>query len=68
MDRYPSDLAHLAALRPVARAVLYMQYVDGMSSQTIADMLGLSDVAVRQIAARARRALRDHLTDEERGS
>ncbi len=64
LDRYPSDLAHLAVLRPAARAVLYLQHVDGMPTQSIADMLGLSDAAVRQIANRARKALRDQLAGE----
>jgi RNA polymerase sigma-70 factor (ECF subfamily) len=64
-DHYPSDLDHLAALRPEARAVLYMQHVEGMSSRSIADTLGLGHAAVRQIAVRARRAIRDHIEDEE---
>ena len=36
LDHYPSDLDHLGALRPEARAVLFMQHVEGMSSQAIA--------------------------------
>ena len=32
-DHYPSDLAHLAALRPEARAVLFMQHVEGMPTR-----------------------------------
>lgn len=65
LDHYPSDLDHLRALRPEGRAVLFMQHVEGMSSQAIAAALGLSDVAVRQIAVRARRAMRDHIDDQE---
>jgi len=65
VDHYPSDLDHLAALRPQARAVLYMQHVEGMSSQLVAEALGLTDAAVRKIASRARRALRDDLSGQE---
>ncbi len=65
LDQYPSDLDHLGVLRPEARAVLYMQHVEGMSLRAIADVLGLGHAAVRQIAARARLTLRDHIEDEE---
>jgi RNA polymerase sigma-70 factor (ECF subfamily) len=64
-DHYPSDLDHLGALRPEARAVLYMQHVEGMSLRAIAEALGLGHAAVRQIAARARLTLRDHIEAEE---
>jgi DNA-directed RNA polymerase specialized sigma24 family protein len=64
-DQYPSDLDHLGMLRPEARAVLYMQHVEGMSLRAIADGLGLGHAAVRQIAARARLTLRDHIESEE---
>jgi len=64
-DSYPSDLGHLAVLRPEARAVLYLQHVEGHSSESIARVLGLSDTAVRQIAVRARRDLRDHIEQQE---
>jgi RNA polymerase sigma factor (sigma-70 family) len=64
-DHYPSDLDDLAALRPEARAVLYMQHVEGMSTQSIADELGLGHAAVRQMAVRARRTLRNQIEDEE---
>lgn len=72
IDHYPSDLAHLAELQPQARAVLYLQLVEGLPTAAIAAELGLSDVAVRKIASRARHTLRDHIdradhsrTDEE---
>lgn len=64
-DHYPSDLEHLAMLRPEARAVLYMHHVEGVPLQTIADQLGLGAVAVRQIAVRARQVLRDYIEHEE---
>ncbi|HWL41538.1 MAG TPA: sigma-70 family RNA polymerase sigma factor [Ilumatobacter sp.] len=65
VDSYPSDLDHLGVLRPEARAVLYMQHVEGRTSESIAQVLGLSDAAVRQIATRARRELRDHIEQQE---
>lgn len=65
VDSYPSDLGHLAALRPDARAVLYMQHVEGYTSESIAQVLGTSSAAVRQIAVRARRQLRHHVEQEE---
>ncbi len=64
-DHYPSDLGHLAALRPEARAVLYMQHVEGMPTASIAAVLNLTPAAVRQISSRARRALRDHIDHQE---
>ena len=64
-DHYPSDLGDLAALRPEARAVLYMQHVEGMSTLSIAVELGLGHAAVRQMAVRARRTLRNQIHDEE---
>jgi RNA polymerase sigma factor (sigma-70 family) len=65
LDHYPSDLDHLAALRPEARAVLYLQYVEGMSLRAVADTLGLGHAAVRQIAVRARIVLRDDAKERE---
>lgn len=56
-DAYPSDLAHLAALTPSARAVLFMHYVEGASFEEIASVLGMRSNAVRQAAHRARRQL-----------
>lgn len=57
-DAYPSDLGHLAALTPSARAVLFMHYVEGYSFEEIAVVLGMRSDAVRQSAHRARRQLR----------
>jgi DNA-directed RNA polymerase specialized sigma24 family protein len=64
-DHYPSDLDHLRTLRPEARAVLYLQHVEGQPLPEIAATLGISHAAARQLSSRARRALRDQLTDEE---
>lgn len=57
-DEYPSDLAHLAALKPAERAVLYLHHVEGHSFETIATQLSCRPSSVRQLASRARRALR----------
>ena len=65
IDQYPSDLGHLASLHPEARAVLYMQHVEGLPLQAIADELDLGYVAVRQISVRARRTLRRHIEQQE---
>jgi DNA-directed RNA polymerase specialized sigma24 family protein len=64
-DHYPSDLGHLAALRPEARAVLYLRHVERLPLPLVAEELGLGYAATRQIAARARRALRQHIEQEE---
>jgi RNA polymerase sigma-70 factor (ECF subfamily) len=45
------------------RAVLTQRYFDGLSSHEIADMLGCSYLAVDSLAARARRALANLLTE-----
>ena len=61
---YPSDLGDLMNLHPVARAVLYMREIEGRTHGEIAALLGRTEVGVRSIAARARRQLRDELTEE----
>jgi DNA-directed RNA polymerase specialized sigma24 family protein len=55
---YPSDLAVLFELSPLDRTVLFMADVEGAPLPEIAVSLGLSTVAVRHRASRARRALR----------
>ena len=57
-DAYPSDLAHLADLPAVSRAVLFLHYVEGRTFEEIADVMGKRPDAVRQAAHRARRQLR----------
>ena len=64
-DHYPSDLADLQALRPEARAVLYLQLVEGMPLPAVAATLGITHNAARQISSRARRALHRSLTEED---
>ncbi len=65
VDVYPSDLADLAALRPVERAVLFLHHVEAMPFDTISDCLALPASTVRQIATRARRQLRAHLEEDQ---
>jgi RNA polymerase sigma-70 factor (ECF subfamily) len=57
-DHYPSDLAELWAVPPAARAVLFLTVVESCSYREAAEMLGCSEEAARQMAARARRLLR----------
>jgi len=62
-DAYPSDLADLSTLRPVARAVLFLHDVEGMPFDVIAERLALPASTVRQVATRARRQLRIQLEE-----
>lgn len=63
---YPSDLADLFALSHEARAVVYLADVEGYSYRDIALMVGCSEVSARKRASRARRHLRDIITQEAR--
>lgn len=64
LDAYPSDVSFLELLSPVERAVLYQQHVEGLGLGHIAQQLGMSEAACKQVAARARRRLRTHLEQE----
>jgi DNA-directed RNA polymerase specialized sigma24 family protein len=55
---YPSEMTVLDGLAPRERAVLYLQHVEGRTSDEIGSLLDLSSAAVRQTAARARRRIR----------
>jgi RNA polymerase sigma factor (sigma-70 family) len=61
---YPSDLAFLDHISPRARAVLFLQEVEGLQVRAIAHQLGMSEAAVKQTASRARHELRDHIEQE----
>ena len=63
-DSYPSDLADLAALSPMERAVLYLHEVEGVSFDDISAQLGVPAASARQVASRARRRLRVQLKEE----
>ncbi len=62
----PSDCLVLLALPSRARAVLYLQEVEGYPLAEIAGMLDMSVTAVRSVSSRARRRLRGLLSEEER--
>jgi RNA polymerase sigma-70 factor, ECF subfamily len=63
---YPSDLADLLRLPPETRAALWLVDVEGRSFDEVAELLGTTNEAVRARASRARRALRQTITEEER--
>lgn len=62
---YPSDVQFLQSLSPRARAVLFLYEVEGHSFQMVASQLGLTEASVKQIAVRARRHLRHHISHQE---
>ncbi len=64
MPGYPSDLADLLSLDPVARAVLYLHDVERYSFPEVATALNLPAGTCRQIASRSRRRLRIQLQQE----
>jgi RNA polymerase sigma-70 factor, ECF subfamily len=57
-DDYPSDLADLWSVPPTARAVLFLTVVESCSYREAAEILGCTENAARQMAARARHRLR----------
>ena len=63
-DNYPSDLADLFQLSPMARAVLFMAEVENATHREIAAVLGISESNSRMVSARARAALRSNLKEE----
>ncbi|CAB4598508.1 unannotated protein [freshwater metagenome] len=60
-DHYPSDLSDLDELSPLDRAVVFLIDVERFSSDEAAEHLGLTAVAVRKRASRARAQLRSTL-------
>ncbi|MFP4512149.1 MAG: sigma-70 family RNA polymerase sigma factor [Acidimicrobiales bacterium] len=58
LPMYPSEVAVLDGIPARARAVLYLQHVEGRTSEEIGAWLGLTAEAVRATASRARRRLR----------
>jgi RNA polymerase sigma factor (sigma-70 family) len=61
---YPSDMAELERLTPMARAVLFLAEVEGYRFAEIARMLGCSEQSARKRASRARRHLKTELIAE----
>lgn len=62
---YASDVADLLHLSPEARALLWLVEVEGCDYGEAAAQLGISSAAARQRAARARRALRVAIEEDE---
>jgi DNA-directed RNA polymerase specialized sigma24 family protein len=61
---YPSHVAALLQrVVPVDRALLYLLHVDGTTVSAAAMVVGLTPVATRARASRARRSLRRHLKE-----
>ena len=63
---YSWDLEELLRVPPKARAILYLQIIEGRPFAEIAELLGCSQVSARAAASRARRRLRSLLTEEVR--
>jgi RNA polymerase sigma factor (sigma-70 family) len=63
-DSYPSDIQDLLRLPAQARAVVFMREVEGRSYTEIATAVGCREATARATAARARRKLRELLTEE----
>lgn len=63
---YPSDVADLLRLPPETRATLWLVDVEGRTFDEVAALLGATSEAVRARASRARRSLRQTITEEQR--
>ena len=57
-------LEQVLALRPGDRAVLYLFYYEGYSTQEVGEMLHLSQTAVTSRLQRARKKLKEKLEQE----
>jgi RNA polymerase sigma-70 factor (ECF subfamily) len=62
---YPSDLSFLDALTPIDRALLELVEVEGWKASDAGALVGCSAVAARARLVRARRRLRQTLTEED---
>ena len=58
---YPSDVEAILDLPPRHRAILYLVEVEGVPYAEVADQLGMTTVAARALASRARRKARLNL-------
>lgn len=63
-ERLGDLAARLAGLAPEVREILALRHADGLRHREIAELLGLSEVAVKQRLSRALRALRAELNPE----
>jgi RNA polymerase sigma-70 factor (ECF subfamily) len=65
MTELPSDLADLMHLGPTDRAALFLFVVEGRPHREVAELLDLSENAVRTRVSRALRRLRVELKEED---
>ncbi len=61
---YSWQVDELLQLSAKARTVIYLQVIEGMPHDEIAELLGCSPSSIRKIASRAKRQLRRLLTEE----
>src|SRR5690349_12352145 len=66
-DRYPSELADLLRLDGRIRGLLYLVEVEGEPIAVAAEAVGMTATAARMALSRARRRLRDELSEERSG-
>ena len=58
MPSYPADVEAILDLPPKYRAILYLVEVEGVPYQAAADQIGMTTVAARAMARRAREKAR----------
>lgn len=61
---YPSDLSVLQRIEPFDRALLYLTIVEDLPYAAIADLLGGNEGTLRARASKARKRLRELLSEE----
>lgn len=66
-DRYPSELTDLLRLDARVRGLLYLVEIEGEPIADAAEIVGMTATAARMALSRARRRLRDELTEETSG-
>ena len=66
-DEYPSELADLMRLEPRVRGLLYLVEVEGEPIADAANAVGMSASAARMALSRARRRLRQEVSEEMHG-
>jgi DNA-directed RNA polymerase specialized sigma24 family protein len=65
LDSYPSELAELLELEPRVRGLLYLVEVEGEPITSAASAAGMSAPAARMALTRARRRLRERMSQEQ---
>lgn len=64
-DDYPSDLVIIDSLAPLDRAVLFVTVIEGRSRAAAAELLGMTEPALRQRLSRALKSLRRSMEQED---